>query len=438
MIGDFRSLPRLRKSDALTGALAGCSATGLLLLLAIWFVPPAAAGEGLSPIRRVTHGLGRLQSPAHEQRGLESVDARPGCAYDWDGSGRVDTADLALVAAAWGTSDPQADLNGNGQVEVVDLEILARYWNAWCRWPDDPGRFQVGGFTAFWGDPLWHLTDSFNNHVACEDPADPSLCAPRAFANARAAGFDWFAITEHDHNLSSARWDEMTAARDAAEEEYQFVALRSFELTGDYFEGHINVYESNTWPSERPRSLAGMYSWIAAQPDTVFGMFNHPRRDGCDPVARTGLCWNFNQWQPHLDSAPRLPLVQNYRNGQYELSLQGGWRGGGVGVNEYGRYIVGRAGVMALDLTHEAIVDALRRGRVFGTNESQPGLALALRGRSDPAHSLAWMGESVAASDRVTVTLEARDLAGGSLTSLELREARSCETVTVAQRAVSG
>lgn len=400
----------------------GCSAFDLLLLLAVLFAPSVAAGAG-----------------AHRPNGAarESTGGRPGCAYDFDGSGRIDVADLALATAAWHTGNPRADLDGNGLVEVIDLQALARFWNQWCRWPDDPGRFQVGGLTAFWGDPLWHLTDSFGAHVACEDPADPSLCAARAFANARAAGYDWFAITEHDHNLSDARWQEMTAARDAAEEEFEFVALRSFELTGDYFEGHINVYESSSWPGDRPRTLSGMYGWIAAQPRTVFGMFNHPRRDGCDPLARTGLCWNFNQWQPHLEYAPRLPLVQNYRNGQYELSLRGGWRAGGVGVNEYGTYIVGRAAVMAADLTHEAVVDALRRGRVFGTNESRPGLTVALRGTSGSSNPLSWMGESVAAADRVTLTVDARDLGGGKVASLGLVEARTCETVVVAQRSAN-
>lgn len=416
---------------------AGYSAIGLLLVLVVWFVPTAqrAGWYGASGVDRE---IRPLESRGQLKQGSEPAGIRPDCTYDLDGSGHIDAADLMIAATLWRTSDRRADLDGDGWVDVVDLQALAARWGARCGWPDDPSRFQVGPLTAFWGDPLWHLTDSFGNHVACEDPADSSLCPARAFANARAAGFDWFAISEHDHNLTNAVWDEMTAARDAAEEEYRFVALRSFELTGDYFEGHINVFESESWPSPRPRLLAGMYSWISAQPHTVFAMFNHPRRDSCDPVARTGLCWNFNQWQPRLEHAPRLPLVQNYRNGEYELSLRAGWRPGGVGANEYGKYIVGRAAVMAVDLTHEAIVDALRRGRVFGTNESHPGLALALRGSGETTEPLAWMGESLAASDRVTVTIDARDLAGGSLTTLALVEARACESATAAQRTVSG
>ena len=45
-----------------------------------------------------------------------------------DGNGVVNGADLAILASAWGTADPIADLNGDGEVNGADLSILLGNW----------------------------------------------------------------------------------------------------------------------------------------------------------------------------------------------------------------------------------------------------------------------------------------------------------------------
>ncbi len=47
-----------------------------------------------------------------------------GLVADINGDGVVDTADLGLLIAAFGTGDPQADLNGDGVVDTADLGLL--------------------------------------------------------------------------------------------------------------------------------------------------------------------------------------------------------------------------------------------------------------------------------------------------------------------------
>jgi hypothetical protein len=47
---------------------------------------------------------------------------------DIDGDGRIDTEDLLLLIAAWGSDDPAADLTGDGRVDVADLQRLLMLW----------------------------------------------------------------------------------------------------------------------------------------------------------------------------------------------------------------------------------------------------------------------------------------------------------------------
>jgi hypothetical protein len=48
---------------------------------------------------------------------------------DLNGSGTVDSADLSLLLARWGTADPEADLDGDGTVGTVDLSLLLGNWS---------------------------------------------------------------------------------------------------------------------------------------------------------------------------------------------------------------------------------------------------------------------------------------------------------------------
>jgi hypothetical protein len=41
----------------------------------------------------------------------------------------VDAADLSILLAAWGTSDPVADINGDGTVDGTDLTTLLANWS---------------------------------------------------------------------------------------------------------------------------------------------------------------------------------------------------------------------------------------------------------------------------------------------------------------------
>ena len=50
------------------------------------------------------------------------------CPADLNGDGSVDAADIGLLVAAWGTSDPVGDINGDGNVDAADLGLLVGAW----------------------------------------------------------------------------------------------------------------------------------------------------------------------------------------------------------------------------------------------------------------------------------------------------------------------
>ena len=59
---------------------------------------------------------------------LSGPGVEPGCPGDFDRNGRVDSADLGLLIAAWNTKAPRYDLNEDGAVDAADLGLLIGAW----------------------------------------------------------------------------------------------------------------------------------------------------------------------------------------------------------------------------------------------------------------------------------------------------------------------
>jgi hypothetical protein len=57
--------------------------------------------------------------------------SKPKCALgDLNCDGTVDANDLAVVLAAWGTNDPQADIDRSGTVDASDLAFILANWGS--------------------------------------------------------------------------------------------------------------------------------------------------------------------------------------------------------------------------------------------------------------------------------------------------------------------
>ena len=59
---------------------------------------------------------------------LSGPGVEPDCLGDFDQNGRVDSADLGLLIAAWNTDADRYDLNSDGSVDAADLGLLIGAW----------------------------------------------------------------------------------------------------------------------------------------------------------------------------------------------------------------------------------------------------------------------------------------------------------------------
>ena len=259
---------------------------------------------------------------------------------------------------------------------------------------------------------MWAYFGCIHSHSTYSDGSGP----PRyAYAVGRANGLHFLALTDHSHYFDDAQWADILAQAEVATVDGAFVGLRGFEWTGRE-EGHINVFETEGYPSRDDPSydtLAEFYAWLAAQPGAI-AQFNHPFPDS-----------DFNDfaYHPAADATIVLQEVGNgSRNqyhtfeGEYLRSLHAGWHVGATNngdteTPDWGADTPHRTGVVVRALTKGDILEALRERRTFATEDSN--LALALRVGE------AWMGSIIPKAPVVTFSVDVVDPDGEGVT-LEL------------------
>lgn len=256
-----------------------------------------------------------------------------------------------------------------------------------------PGATMPNGMFAYWGD--------IHSHSTLSDGSGP----PRmAFAQARANGLHFFALTDHDGwlTLDATEWDEIGNVATAANVDGAFVALRGFEYSNEE-KGHINVFGTNTWVSrDDPNydTLPEFYAWLAAQPNAI-AQFNHP-----DP-SYGGTFDNF-AFNAAASAKIFMQEIGNNAQGyvryepQYPQSLGKGWRVAPT-INSdthqltWGNDTDHRTGIIAPSLTQANVLDALRARRVFATEDKNLAIALQSNG--------VWMGSTISATSTLNFTV---------------------------------
>lgn len=236
-----------------------------------------------------------------------------------------------------------------------------------------------GGMYFFFGDLHSHSSYSDGQGLPSE-----------AFATARANGLDFFALTDHAFQLNLSEWHDMGVQAEAATVSGSFVGLRGFEYTSNDF-GHINVFDTLDYVhalDPNYDTLEEFYTWLAAQPHAI-GQFNHPY---------TGM--NFEEFAYHAEAAEHIALIEHLVEESYPDALAAGWRvapafNSDTHVANWGA--VQGVGVVASELTPEAILESLRARRVFEVwaREAPVGLAMQVNEH--------WMGEVISATDYLDV-----------------------------------
>jgi uncharacterized repeat protein (TIGR01451 family) len=282
-------------------------------------------------------------------------------------------------------------------------------------------------FTTMAEPPMYVYLGDLHNHTSYSDGSGTPV---QALAAGEAAGLDFMAITDHSYAISDGEWDDTLDAVNSATNE-NFVAIRGFEYTQGA-EGHINVYNTvrhavrtNTGcgycdytPNlEAGTTVAGFYGWLATtgrigidDAGTVM-QFNHPG-------------WiNFNDWRYHPEVADvaRLEEVGNgngtsyaFSEDQYIRSLDYGWKIGATNnadthTADWGTNTDHRTGVVATELSKDALLEALRARRTFATEDKNFSLRMKANG--------AWMGSEIPNTGQIQFEIDGAD-PDGELTSV--------------------
>ncbi len=253
--------------------------------------------------------------------------------------------------------------------------------------------------SGYSGDHARTIANRFNQGLA-----DYSIQQPaEIFSKASTNFYDFYCVTDHSspeqnefyhQGFTDAHW-AATRQHALASTTPRFVALRGYEFSrnidpDDGGLGHMNVIGSPDWNSAYApgHSFAWLYDHMTAQSNTlVVAQFNHPQMPGRVKVK------NFNNYSGRTklrNEAVRLAEIWN--SGEklnYIPVVQKIWAAGWKVAPTAGTDVHGlagidkrrlRTGVLAEQLTSEAILRALKERRVYATLEPLLHLDFTLNG----------------------------------------------------------
>jgi len=225
---------------------------------------------------------------------------------------------------------------------------------------------------------------NLHNHSTLSDgDGDPD----EAYAHARdVAQLDFFSLADHAENLitlpwEDSKWEELVATAQAFHAPGQFVTLWGFEYSHPLL-GHICVHNTDEFTNViSDPLLSNFYDWLDDHPEG-FATFNHPGRQD-----DTGT--EFNHFDLESAVADQVVGIETFNKGSgydeyfyvdaydsgktyLDLANSKGWRIGATGGFDHhgttwGSSTSFRTGVLATELTREAIIDAYRNRRFYST-----------------------------------------------------------------------
>ena len=225
---------------------------------------------------------------------------------------------------------------------------------------------------------------NLHSHTGYSDGARGSV--PRdAYIYARdTAHIDILATTDHAELLDQTKWDSTEVMAESSTTPGRFLAIRGFEWTNDTV-GHINVWFSGDYTDVgHTPALGDLYTWLS-QRDSLIGQFNHPGRS-------PHMDFDTFVYNPAGDSNMCACEMQDTLQARYySVALDSGWQvGATANQDNHDRSWGGRnqlTGIWADTLTKEAIYDALRAMRTFGSLDRKFALQFTANG--------SWMGSTI-------------------------------------------
>ncbi|GGG60401.1 S-layer homology domain-containing protein [Paenibacillus radicis (ex Gao et al. 2016)] len=303
------------------------------------------------------------------------------------------TLDGAVISASYEestgriTANVQADLAVGAHVAEIYAKDLKGNESSFS-WSFDTLAAFVGGN---------HYRGTTHNHTGISHDAKGEPA--EAVAAAKKQGYDWFAFTDHSHDidkdsrgsdtvdhggmpertgspdLSTSQWQKLKNASKENTVNGQFVAMLSYEMTSTVW-GHSNIFGMDNFIDRIQdngiyQNLNNFYKWAGTHTDIV-AQFNHPNWGGTTPP--------FNSFLPYNKDINKLFTMFEVGNGsgQYTYSniedlyfrtLDLGWHvaptfGEDHHNGQWGE-TMRRTVIVAEELTTEALQHSMRNMRVY-------------------------------------------------------------------------
>ena len=225
---------------------------------------------------------------------------------------------------------------------------------------------QGGGYNYYFGN--LHSHTSYSDGVLT--PSD-------AFRHARyAAKMDFHAVTDHGYYMQEAtnlhHWFLAHEEADQFYEPGRFVTLVGYEWT--FTDGHMNGFDTPRAASrDTQRNLTAFFEFLSEH-DGI-GVFNHPNYD-IQPNWNDFEYRGLGDRQVSLIEVGSGPYRHNVTNERaYKRALDRGWHVGAVGSQDnhradWGTAAPTRTGLIAPELTREAVLTAMRNMRTYAAEDS--------------------------------------------------------------------
>lgn len=278
-----------------------------------------------------------------------------------------------------------------------------------------------------------HYVGTTHNHTkfSHDGAGDPE----EALAAAQKYNYDWFAFSDHSHDIDSDLVDQDTVDHDgmpereggeewattkALADEYtvdgEFVVFPAFEMTSTTW-GHSNIFGTENFIDRKMadglyQDLSKFYAWVLTYDDLV-AQFNHPTWPG-------GAFGNFVPYDQELDKLFTMLEVGNgsghysYENAEEQFfnALDLGWKiaptyGEDNHDASWGQTLK-RTVIVSEDLTQDSLLHSMRNLRVYMAEDPNFTLDVMANGR--------YMGSTVD-SQEINFDIRGQDLVNESADS---------------------
>lgn len=285
--------------------------------------------------------------------------------------------------------------------------------------------------------PDWGWNFCFGQLHAHTVDSDGVGTVAEAYAQAKMAGLDFFAVTDHsdsfDHDKEglltdgsiSENWTAGKAAAEAATDE-SFVAIYGFEMSWNQGQGHMSTFNTPGFLSRDREGYKlyknGMEAYFEAlmEVSASVSQFNHPGTFYGDFKA-------FSGYSPELDEVICLIEVGSGAKSEYQTAydayvqaLDAGWHLAPTNNHnnhegQFGTADTGRTVILAETLTEQSLYEAMKARRVYATEDSDLQISYTLDG--------AVMGARLRASqvgERAELEVKLFDPTDGALGTVEV------------------